>query len=98
MAEPHSDAFVFFGASGDLAYKQIFPALQSLIRHGQLDLPIIGVAMSPMYLRSNSASDNCPNLSILDWCFCRTYSKAVVLCRGHKLPRFVSYIQKNKRS
>jgi len=40
----HSDAFVFFGATGDLAYKQIFPALQAMIRHGHLDMPIIGVA------------------------------------------------------
>jgi len=40
------DALVFFGATGDLAYKQIFPALQSLIRHGRLDVPIIGVAKS----------------------------------------------------
>jgi glucose-6-phosphate 1-dehydrogenase len=38
------DALVFFGASGDLAYKQIFPALQSMVRHGQLDVPVIGVA------------------------------------------------------
>jgi glucose-6-phosphate 1-dehydrogenase len=41
-----SDAFVFFGATGDLAYKQIFPALQRLIRDEGLDLPIIGVAKS----------------------------------------------------
>jgi glucose-6-phosphate 1-dehydrogenase len=39
-----SDAFVFFGATGDLAYKQIFPALQALTRAGQLDMPIIGMA------------------------------------------------------
>jgi len=39
-----SDAFVFFGATGDLAYKQVFPALQALIRRGQLDMPIIGMA------------------------------------------------------
>src|SRR5438067_2844547 len=44
--ESHSDAFVFFGATGDLAYKQIFPALQALIRRGHLDMPIIGVARS----------------------------------------------------
>src|ERR1700694_64252 len=45
MAVPESsDAFVFFGATGDLAYKQIFPALQALIRAGQLDMPIIGMA------------------------------------------------------
>ncbi|MEJ2684202.1 MAG: glucose-6-phosphate dehydrogenase [Candidatus Sulfobium sp.] len=41
-----SDAFVFFGATGDLAYKQIFPALQALIIRGHLDIPIIGVAKS----------------------------------------------------
>ena len=40
----HSDALVFFGATGDLAYKQIFPALQAMIRHGHLDIPVIGVA------------------------------------------------------
>ena len=39
-----SDAFVFFGATGDLAYKRIFPALQALIRAGQLEMPIIGMA------------------------------------------------------
>jgi glucose-6-phosphate 1-dehydrogenase len=41
---PHSDAFVFFGATGDLAYKKIFPALQSMLRRGHLDVPIVGVA------------------------------------------------------
>jgi glucose-6-phosphate 1-dehydrogenase len=46
MPTPKSDAFVFFGATGDLAYKQIFPALQDLIRHEHFDLPIIGVARS----------------------------------------------------
>src|SRR5450755_2862610 len=45
MAVPESsDAFVFFGATGDLAYKKIFPALQALIRRGHLDMPIIGMA------------------------------------------------------
>jgi len=39
-----SDAFVFLGATGDLAYKKIFPALQSMIRRGHLEVPIIGVA------------------------------------------------------
>ena len=41
-----SDAFVFFGATGDLAYKQIFPSLQALIRDEGLNVPIIGVAKS----------------------------------------------------
>jgi glucose-6-phosphate 1-dehydrogenase len=43
---PHSDALVFFGATGDLAYKQIFPALQALVSHHNLKIPIIGVARS----------------------------------------------------
>ena len=46
MANLESDAFVFFGATGDLASKQIFPALQAMIRHGHFDMPIIGVARS----------------------------------------------------
>jgi glucose-6-phosphate 1-dehydrogenase len=41
-----SDAFVFFGATGDLAYKQIFPALQQMILRDNFNLPIIGVAKS----------------------------------------------------
>jgi glucose-6-phosphate 1-dehydrogenase len=44
MNTSRSDAFVFFGATGDLAYKKIFPALQALIKRGNLDIPIIGVA------------------------------------------------------
>ena len=44
MTTASSDAFVFFGATGDLAYKKIFPALQALIRAGDLDMPIIGMA------------------------------------------------------
>jgi glucose-6-phosphate 1-dehydrogenase len=42
--DEHSDALVFFGATGDLAYKKIFPALQAMIRRGSLDMPVIGVA------------------------------------------------------
>jgi glucose-6-phosphate 1-dehydrogenase len=41
---PRSDALVFFGATGDLAYKKIFPALQSLARRGRLEMPVVGVA------------------------------------------------------
>src|SRR5437588_780303 len=44
MSELHSDAFVFFGATGDLAYKKIFPALQAMARRGHLNVPVIGVA------------------------------------------------------
>jgi glucose-6-phosphate 1-dehydrogenase len=42
----NSDALVLFGVTGDLAFKQIFPALQGLVRHSNFDLPIIGVARS----------------------------------------------------
>jgi glucose-6-phosphate 1-dehydrogenase len=42
--QPHSDALVFFGATGDLAYKQIFPSLQKLAKRGKLIGPVIGVA------------------------------------------------------
>ncbi len=45
MSGLRSDAFVFFGATGDLAYKMIFPALQKLIQRGNLDIPIVGVAL-----------------------------------------------------
>ena len=44
MSQPHSDALVFFGATGDLAYKKIFPALQAMVKRGALDVPVIGVA------------------------------------------------------
>lgn len=44
MTTPSSDAFVFFGATGDLAYKKIFPALQAMIKQGGLSMPLIGVA------------------------------------------------------
>jgi glucose-6-phosphate 1-dehydrogenase len=44
MTGSHSDALVFFGATGDLAYKKIFPALQAMSKRGNLDIPIVGVA------------------------------------------------------
>ena len=46
MMEPVSDALVFFGATGDLAYKQIFPSLQRLAKRDKLKGPVIGVAKS----------------------------------------------------
>ena len=44
MATDNCDVLVFFGATGDLAYKKIFPALQAMIKRGHLDVPVIGVA------------------------------------------------------
>jgi len=44
MSDLHSDALVFFGATGDLAYKKIFPSLQAMVKRGSLNIPVIGVA------------------------------------------------------
>jgi glucose-6-phosphate 1-dehydrogenase len=44
MSAPRSDAFVFFGATGDLAFKKIFPALNAMVKRDGMDLPIIGIA------------------------------------------------------
>ncbi len=44
MSTEHSDALVFFGATGDLAYKKIFPSLQAMVKRGTLNVPVIGVA------------------------------------------------------
>jgi glucose-6-phosphate 1-dehydrogenase len=46
MAQLLSDALVVFGVTGDLAFKQIFPALQAMVRHGHLNVPVLGVARS----------------------------------------------------
>src|SRR5438552_7920240 len=44
MSDRRSDALVFFGATGDLAYKKIFPALHAMVKRGHLAAPVIGVA------------------------------------------------------
>jgi glucose-6-phosphate 1-dehydrogenase len=44
MNSSHSDALVFFGATGDLAYKKIFPSLQAMVKRGHLNVPVVGVA------------------------------------------------------
>jgi glucose-6-phosphate 1-dehydrogenase len=44
MSETQSDALVFYGATGDLAYKKIFPALQAMAKRGHLTVPVVGVA------------------------------------------------------
>jgi glucose-6-phosphate 1-dehydrogenase len=45
-ASPRSDALVLFGITGDLAYQKIVPALQEMVRHRNLDVPVVGVARS----------------------------------------------------
>jgi len=44
MTSFHSDALVFFGATGDLAYKKIFPSLLAMVKRGHLNVPVVGVA------------------------------------------------------
>jgi glucose-6-phosphate 1-dehydrogenase len=46
MDSERSDALVFYGVTGDLAFKKIFPALQAMVRRGNLNVPIVGVARS----------------------------------------------------
>src|SRR5437899_2732829 len=46
MNSNHSDALVFYGVTGDLAFKKIFPALQAMVRRGHLNVPVVGVARS----------------------------------------------------
>lgn len=63
MTQPSSDAFVFFGATGDLAYKKIFPALQKLAKRGRLGIPVFGVAKSgwslqQLHERAKSSVEN----------------------------------------
>jgi len=55
MSVEHSDALVFFGATGDLAYKKIFPALQSMVKRGNLTVPVIGVARAGWNLKQFQA-------------------------------------------
>ena len=51
MSASHSDALVFFGATGDLAYKKIFPSLQAMAKWGNLNVPVIDAlrASTPIF-------------------------------------------------
>ena len=49
---PRSDALVFFGATGDLAFKQIFPALQALVKHGRLAMPVVAVGRNDVSIET----------------------------------------------
>jgi glucose-6-phosphate 1-dehydrogenase len=77
MAVSSSDTLVFFGATGDLAYEQIFPSLQGLVRDG-LNVPIIGVS------RSGMKKPGCSKL-FLPWSrrmLCAAGITATFLCPG----------------
>ena len=68
MSEVQSDALVFFGATGDLAYKKIFPALQAMVKRGHLNVPVIGLAKSGWNLDNllERARDSVKNYGGLD--------------------------------
>jgi glucose-6-phosphate 1-dehydrogenase len=55
MSMPRRDALVFLGANGDLAYKKIFPSLQAMVKHGRLDVPVIGMAKAGWTLEQRRA-------------------------------------------
>jgi glucose-6-phosphate 1-dehydrogenase len=68
MSHTQADALVFFGATGDLAYKKIFPALQALTKRGKLNVPVIGVAKSGWTLEQlrARARDSIQHYGVLD--------------------------------
>jgi glucose-6-phosphate 1-dehydrogenase len=55
MSELRSDALVFFGATGDLAYRRIFPALQAMLKRGHLNVIGFAKAGTPLPRRSRAA-------------------------------------------
>ena len=61
-----SDALVFFGATGDLAHKKIFPALQKLAKRGKLEIPVIGVAKSGWNLQQLQERAKNNNVLVLE--------------------------------
>lgn len=68
MAISSSDALVFFGATGDLAYKKIFPALQAMIKRGELSIPIVGVSRGGWSLEKlrERARDSLEKYGVID--------------------------------
>jgi glucose-6-phosphate 1-dehydrogenase len=67
MSDIQSDALVFYGATGDLAYKKVFPALQAMVRRGHLSVPVIGVAkagwtLDQLKARARESVDKLGNL------------------------------------
>jgi glucose-6-phosphate 1-dehydrogenase len=80
MSNTQSDAFVFFGATGDLAYKKIFPALYAMVRRGGLHIPIIGMARAGWDLDKlkDRARDSIKNSGDFDE---QSFDKLAVLLR-----------------
>ena len=84
-----SDALVFFGATGDLAYKKIFPALQAMIKRGQLNVPVIGVAKAGWTLDDLKARarDSLEKHGGVDEAAASTSSDVAAALRRRRLPR-----------
>ena len=84
MTIPNSDAFVFFGATGDLAYRKIFPALQALIKAGSLNMPIVGVARAGWSLDRlrDRARDSLENNGGIDTAVFAKLSAQMKYCDG----------------
>ena len=88
MSDIHSDALVFFGATGDLASKKIFPALQAMAKRGDLNVPVIGVAKAGWTLDQlrSRAQDSVETHGDLDRdAFAKLYRAASL--RRRRLPR-----------
>ena len=88
MDRERSDALVFFGITGDLAYKKIFPALHAMARRGMLDLPVVGVASSPL---TNEALIERAHASVME------YGGGVDEPAFAKLAASLHYVQGNYR-
>ncbi len=83
MSDSHSDALVFFGATGDLAYKKIFPALQAMMKRGHLNVPVIGVAKAGWNLEQlrARAHDSLEKHGGVDTAASRQVDRLAALCR-----------------
>jgi hypothetical protein len=68
MSNPHSDALVFFGATGDLAFKKIFPSLHAMAKRGHLEVPVIGVAKPVAGLSFMKPTRSVPPGYVPSWC------------------------------
>ena len=87
MNNTHSDALVFFGATGDLAYKKIFPSLQAMVKRGHLNVPVVGVAKAGWNLDQLACSrkDSLEKHGGLDPAAFEKLVGPVALC-GRRLP------------
>ena len=89
----HSDTLVFFGATGDLAYKKIFPALQAMVKRGTLNVPVIGVAKGGWNLDRSKPGPRTAWRNTADWiprhltncaAYCDTWTATTTIRRRFK--------------